>query len=78
MEIFEEGVEGEAQKNKMGKERQADAITALLEKSDTVYNIQQQYHPIFTQDIIALVGRQHPGNHYSLKLLIGSMIVTNI
>ena len=60
------------------KERQADAITALLEKSDTVYNIQQQYHPIFTQDIIALVGRQHPGSHYSLKLLIGSMIVTNV
>ena len=54
------------------KERQA------VRKSDTVYNIQQQYHPFFTQDIIALVGRQHPGSHYSLKLLIGSMIVTNV
>ena len=77
MEIFEEGVEGEDHKKTkwLCKERQADAITALLEKRGTVYNIQQQHHPISTQDMMALVGRQNPGSQFSLKLLIGSMIV---
>ena len=79
MEIFEEGAEGEAQKNKMALQGKTGwCHHCAVRKSDTVYNIQQQYHPIFTQDIIALVGRQHPGSHYSLKLLIGSMIVTNV
>ena len=76
MEIFEEGVEGEDHKKTkwLCKERQADAITALLEKSGTVYNIQQQHHPISTRGMMAFVGR-HPGSQYSLKLLIDSMIV---
>ena len=36
------------------------------------------YYVINGRPLIALVGRQHPGSHYSLKLLIGSMIVTNV
>ena len=40
MEIFEEKWREKLKKTKwLCKERQADAITALLEKSDTVYNI---------------------------------------